>query len=362
MMDSLVNNTILNLTRNSRNNQNFFFLQPSSAFDIYDKKNYTDKYAQVRLFGPTLPYHYHTCEIIKRDTGVKKYFQMPCIAYNPKTGQYIENHDCPLCKAGIKSLQRFYVNAIIRNLENTDMPKPYSRTPSETKPIKIGGVPFIMRSYEEGKDDNGRPKIVYSNSFSPVRVLELSSSVLYAIAEMEKVNLVKHANGERKLTSVTDLDYGCDLMISYRPSETTPAKKYTIQRTADGITPITKEMRKEDILMYDLSILPDFDPEVVKKEFIRSCSRIVNITNKDYVTSLLQDNCIDLKALPSNVTVNTISLSQIKVDNSALPPASDAIDVQVIPQNNAPSLSAPTKPVSISDFDDEIDDEFNDLK
>ena len=352
MMNNLANNTILNLSRTNFGNGNrFSYLNPAIAFDIYDKKNYTgnDVYAQVRLLGPTLAYHFHTCEFINKDTGVKKFYYMPCAAYKPSTGEPIEEHDCPYCKAGIKVSTRFYVNAIIRDLQDETRPKPYPRTDAEKKPVKINDVSFLIRSYTQSTDANGNPKIIYSSSFSPVRVLELPASVIWQIAEMEKVNWMTYEDGKKKLTPITDLERGCDLVISYRPNEATPAKKYAVQRTTEGKTPITKEMRRDEILLYDLSILPDINVEALKKEFIRSCSRIANITNKDYVNSLVGSEGQNMQ---SQVQLNQIPVSQISLNNIQSQPKDEAQWVDNTPKQ------APKSNDSIDALDD---DEFNDL-
>ena len=189
-----------------------------------------NEWSQLRFLpGKILPVKRHWIKILggkeKREITIPRY----CIAFNPANeneprldakGKPIH---CPYCdlthgNEGSSRYEFFYLaNAIVRELQEDE---PRKKAP-HTKEEKKTGI-----------------KDIRSKSWTPVRVVRITSSVAARIQELSEGNLVKGKDKVRKQYDVTDAKYGIDIRIKYKPKGA-GTDKYSADK--DERTPLTED-------------------------------------------------------------------------------------------------------------------------
>lgn len=314
---------------------NYKYPRVSDFVEIFDRKEYTNNYATIRLLGPVAQTHMHIIKSKTKDGKEVMYYQ-PCCNFDPVTQAPVDN-GCPYCEAGIPKTIKYYENAIIRKLESQGEPgnsKP--RTAYENEVRVLGDMKCYMK---ENKTDG---------AWTPVRVVEIPKSLVQKLKNLENLNYYKDENGERKTTSLTDLKYGVDLLIRYSPDQKEPAQMYDVQRDYETTkTPISSEDRKK-LLLWNIYCMPEVDVERIKSEFKRSCSRITNAKNPEYIKSLLEVEAPQKKK-EEQKPVKTVSLDDNEMTDIENEPVRTPVQ-EMEPEDLDPVTSSHV-----------IDDEFEDL-
>lgn len=317
----------------SNNNNRQKSKRVSDLVEVYDKKNYSNKWQAIRLVGPITSNCMHTVKCQGKDPTKPILFFSDCLNYNRETGDF-EDNNCPYCQVGVPKSIKFYQNAIIRELENNPPANKGERTPFEKEVRELGDNKFYVKENKE------------TSSWTPVRMVELPKSLAGKLHNIEVLNFYKDPEtGERHSASPSDLRYGVDLFITYKPDSNDPKEKYDIQRDADsGKTPITKEMRKE-YLFWDLE-LPEIDEKLVRENFKRNALKLLNADNKEELAKVQASLQADTPKTSTPKPIKTVDLDD---DLDDITPAQSAMSEDV-------EIKAPKASVSTMDMD-----EFEDL-
>lgn len=323
----------------------------SELVEVYDKKNYSEDYKAIRLFGPikTDANHIIKGKVKCKDGKIKDViFQVPCLNYNRETGE-MENHNCPYCAYVNKPQVRFYQNAIVREIEENPPLNRGERTESEKQIKSIDGFKCYV------KESRNTP------AWTPVRIIDIPKTLLGDLKKVQDFNKYKDENGTVQLASPSDLKYGVDLLIRYE-EKNEPSKKYSLVRDPDsGKTPITKEIR-QNYLMWDLQI-PEIDEEEIRKEFDRNCKIALPDSahkeiHSEYLAELESKEKSVSKEKPKT-EVKTVGLDEDDLED--LTPAQQAMaESKDVSFESKPSRASKTEYEDLDDSND-LDDEFEDL-
>ena len=226
-------------------------------FQILNLREKANKWIQIRLFGPVFS---KAVFWVQSKKGGKS-FCVPCRCYNPETqeieadvydpwyDEYQRENDINLdrAKRPVRLQKTFYMQAIVRS-EQEKAPTKNSLTSEER---------------ESGIKD------VESDSWTPVYVVPIPTSLLKSIQDLKEDNIVKTKSGTRKSYNVAHEKYGRDIMIRYTDKAgTAPGDMYKAKLVIDeGKTPLTEE--EKEYLTWDMDALyePKASEAEAKKEF-----------------------------------------------------------------------------------------------
>ena len=226
-------------------------------FQILNLREKSNKWIQIRLFGPVFS---KAVFWVQSKKGGKS-FCVPCRCYNPETqeieadvydpwyDEYQRENDINLdrAKRPVRLQKTFYMQAIVRS-EQEKAPTKNSLTSEER---------------ESGIKD------VESDSWTPVYVVPIPTSLLKSIQDLKEDNIVKTKSGTRKSYNVAHEKYGRDIMIRYTDKAgTAPGDMYKAKLVIDeGKTPLTEE--EKEYLTWDMDALyePKASEAEAKKEF-----------------------------------------------------------------------------------------------
>jgi hypothetical protein len=153
----------------------------------------------------------------KREVNIPKL----CVSFDPETESHKKGVECPYCDlAGKRDDFKYLVNAIVRE-EQEDKPKK-AKDPSKSE-AKSGF-----------KDAN-------SDSWTPVRVLRLPSSLFKKIQDL-KLNKKKNKDTDKTETySISHSKFGCDIAIKFNP-DAKGGDMYQVQ--LQDRTPLSEEEKE----------------------------------------------------------------------------------------------------------------------
>jgi hypothetical protein len=202
--------------------------------DIVDMATFpANEWVQMRFVGPIVAYGRHWVTTKKKAGGTTQ-FPVTCLAFDQETEEIDSTKECPWCEAEsekIRSSKDFYVNAIIRSVQEDEPAKKGKPTPDEE---------------ESGFKKKG------SKAWTPVRVVRLTQSLVRELKKLGSLNRHKSKKtGEQKAYPLSDERFGCDVNIMYDPNEKVASKKYTVQK-ADK-SPLTEE--EQDYLLWNIEKL-----------------------------------------------------------------------------------------------------------
>lgn len=240
----------------------------SDFVDVLKKDKMTGDGIRVRLIGPCYRYKIHN---IKGQSKTRKdfFYSIPCPDYNCETDGK-NGVECPYCKAKVPAGLRLLVNAILLDNVNLSMMNPENFNESEREVVEFEGLKF-------------RCKDLHSNSYTPAVVLDLPNGMVSKLQALANTNYVKDSEGHRTYYELTDLKFGCNLLITFNPKASTPNEKYSVvlDPESDKRSAIDPELRKR-LLIWNI-------PEAVKKTFMpidaleekirRDAERIQNADN-----------------------------------------------------------------------------------
>lgn len=213
-------------------------LRLEEVVDIYHFRDHADEWIQCRfLDSDILPVKRHWIKIFAGKE--KKLVTVPrfCVSFDPDTEETNPEVHCPYCDlsseggqdATMRSEHFYLVNAIIRDLQEDE---PARKAEPTSKEKKTG--------YKDIK----------SKSWSPVRVLRLTNSLVARMQELGENNIVKNKKtGQKKAYDVSHPKFGCDINIKYKP-KAAGTDKYSADKV-DGRTPLTEE--EQEYLVWQLS-------------------------------------------------------------------------------------------------------------
>jgi hypothetical protein len=162
--------------------------------DILEMVTLGKKWLTVRLLDTdVIAIKQHWINIIASKTKREVRIPKLCLAHDPATDQPIKGAKCPYCEVDEAGGNAFYLlNVIVRSIQDTAPSK--IRMTSEEKKTGI-------------KDPN-------SSSFTPVRVMRATSTLMGKIIGLKELNKHK-SGGKSKQCDVDDPKYGVDLQIMY---------------------------------------------------------------------------------------------------------------------------------------------------
>jgi hypothetical protein len=205
-------------------------IRPADVVEMYPLG---PQYANLRFVGEVYPYGGHWVKVKKRDGSLGSFYA-PCASFDPDTGRRDSSKKCAWCNNDHGDQIRFsvdyYSNVIVRKLQKTkpeDAPEP---TKAE---VKAGS---LLKGTE---------------TWSPVRVLRMPTSILRGLKEQKELNVHEDAEGNSSAFGVSHAKYGANVMIKKDDKAATAAQTYVIQRGDHA--PLKKEERA--YMLWDLSNL-----------------------------------------------------------------------------------------------------------
>ena len=227
-----------------------------SYMDVIDLHKFDPEWSAIRLVGSVFPIRQHWIPV--QTKGGKKNFSRVCLKTLDPSAH------CPYCEAGFKTSSIFLHNAIIRSIQEDK--------PENKKKLRI----------PEGQEFRKKGDTFWS----PVRVVQLPSTIASKIKSFTKINKVKAKSGAIKCFDVNHPKYGTDLLISFDGDKAGTAK-WDVQK--DVRSPLTQE--EMDYLLYDLDLVYDCIED--EDESLRTLIDIWNkssevITNDDCNISSLR--------------------------------------------------------------------------
>ena len=211
-----------------------------------DLMKLTNKWSTVRfMHSRVLPTATHWFDIIGSKSKEKVSISKMCVGFDMEKESHNAD-DCPYCKLGLTYSISYYANCI-------------DRTAQENKPRKIPKP--TKQELKTGLKD------INSESWTPVRVLRIPSSLAKKIQSLKDLNIRKSKTGEKKSYFVDDVKYGADVNIKY-DAKAAGTEKYQIQLAEKSA--LTEE--EQAYLIWDLS------PELFNIETYEQAQREIKRT------------------------------------------------------------------------------------
>lgn len=151
------------------------------------------------------------------------------LSYDPDTDTMDSSKEDPYLDLPntIQQQKYYYVNAIIRDLQDDEPRKKGEKTKQEKK---------------TGFKEKG------SAAWTPIRVVRLTPGVVTRLQALREINQHR-VKGKKQSFDLTDPQYGCDIYISFDKDSKSVSDKYKLNK--GETTKITKE--EAEYLQYDLS-------------------------------------------------------------------------------------------------------------
>ena len=147
----------------------------------------------------------HWIDIVTKD-GKETRFPKICLAWDPKTEELNPDLECPYCDEGLTLNTSYYLNAIIRDIQEEE-------PANQSKPTRV-------------EKETGF-KAIDSKTWTPVQVLQLTPNTVAKIQGLKELN--KHKiKGELKAMSTSHKKYGMDINILYDEKAKTAADRYKV--------------------------------------------------------------------------------------------------------------------------------------
>lgn len=229
------------------------------VMQMFEFTKHPNEHVRVRLLEKGLiAVKRHWCKIVagksKKEVSIPRF----CVDFNPLNENEPHDNGCPYCKHVGKDRDTspvtnefFYLtNAIIREIQEEEPSKKADHTKGEKK---------------TGFKD------IRTKSWTPVRVLRLTSSMVGRMQELGEQNTKTDKDtGKKKAYDVSHPKFGIDLNIKYKP-KASGSDKYSIDAVGKK-TPLTDEEKK--YLVWNLTeelldLCGRMSPEQAKEDFKR---------------------------------------------------------------------------------------------
>ena len=181
-------------------------LKPADVVDLYELPD--KKFVKLRFFGSIHAYGGHWIETKKKD-GSKGSYYYPCAAFDIEAGKTDSTKSCPWCddeSGHVRFATDYFINGIHRK-DQLNKPERVRATAAETE-----------SGYKEKS----------SESWTPVKAVRLTGSVLRRLQEMKQLNTQENADGDTMNYAVSHPRYGADVSIK-RDKALSPAQMYDVQ-------------------------------------------------------------------------------------------------------------------------------------
>ena len=335
---------------------------PGDIVDLFKLPSQT--YVRIRLIGGVMQTGSYWVTTRKKD-GSTGQFNTGCNSWNPEMHTQDEDKPDPWrdferdqIEAGVARNDRlvrfstqYFMNAIIRNLQDTEPTRKAEHTSNE-------------------KDSGFKEKD--SDSWTPVRVVSLSASVLDAIQKMKEINVVKLRKKDgttvTKKFDVTHPKYGCDVLIMYDPTKQSfkswanrndsLIKASFAKGDNEGYVPSTVSLKSRD---------EEFESEYRPKK--KAAKQVEEVEDTEGFDDADFEEEKPVKKTSKKVRVEDDFEEEpkkpTKKSKSAVEEAEDDFDDDDFEEEKPAKKSASKKPakrasVEEDDFDDFDDDDFED--
>jgi hypothetical protein len=264
------------------------------------------------LVGSVFSYGQHWLPIVTKE-GKETNFPKVCLAYDDEIEEKDSEKACPYCDLIDYIQVHYYVNVIVRELEE-DVPARIRQTPEEKK------TGF--------KDMN-------SDSWTPVRVLRLPAGAVAKLNQLSELNL-HGPKGKRVSYPLSDEQYGRDVMVMY-DKDAAPANQYTFQLGEPTVL-------EEDYLLWNVENLMVPEELKVAKEQAKRLAALSPDSAEDG-----EDEEDDYDPPARKPSAKKPARKQVDDDD-------DFEDEEPV-RKPAPKKPASKKPVVDDDDDDDFEDE-----
>ena len=164
--------------------------------ELFELLKLNNKWVQLRILpkteaneNPMISLKQHWIDIIGSKSRKEVRIPKMCVGHDSLTDQ---TGDCPYCDLGNNPTHFYLVNVLVRSLQE-DAPAKQRRTAEEKK-----------SGFKE----------VGSDSWTPIRVLRVPSSLMLKIQGLKDLN--KHSiKGEKKAFNVNHVKFGADIMLKH---------------------------------------------------------------------------------------------------------------------------------------------------
>lgn len=210
--------------------------KPPRIDELVELLKPTSDFLQIRLVGDVFSYATHWIQI-QTSKGEFKIPKVP-LNFDPYTDSFDETIEDPYQDLPNRETtsKRYFVNAIVRDIQDSEPRK-------KEKPSKSERKTGLM----DGKA---------SKTWTPVRVLSVPSGVAKQLQKIITMN--KHKiKGKVVNCELSDPEYGCDIFIAFDP-DAPGATKWSVQK--GDHSPLTED--EKSYLLWNL----DFTETAMKKE------------------------------------------------------------------------------------------------
>ena len=208
-----------------------------------------NKWVQIRILNTEIiSYKQHWINILASKTKREVRIPKLCLAHDPQTEE--SSGECPYCEVESQSGTNYLLNVIVRSLQ-------------EDAPAKIRSTK--AESASGFKDLN-------SESWTPVRVLRLTSGLMKKVQELKGLNKVKGKDGV-KTFDVNHEKYGVDLNIKYDENAKGP-EKYQVNMaeksplTEEELSYLTYEVSSDTLDAMGLETLAEAKKELSRMQIV----------------------------------------------------------------------------------------------
>jgi hypothetical protein len=226
--------------------------------DVVEVLTLDKKWKTIRLFGPV----YSKAGFwVQAKRGSSKRFYVNCNCYDP------ESHDVSTSK--YDPFYDEYQRQLDSNIEPKDRYIQFSKTFFMQCIVRseVDKLPAKNRLNSSEKK-TGNKDIGNESSFTPVRVIKITTGMMKKIKELKEDNVVKTKSGT-KTFNVSDERFGRDVMVCFNNSEgVPPGEMYKVKLVTDeGRTPLTDE--EKEYLTWDMDSIyePAISDAELKKNF-----------------------------------------------------------------------------------------------
>ena len=302
-----------------------------------------NKWVQIRILNTEIiSYKQHWINILASKTKREVRIPKLCLAHDPQTEE--SSGECPYCEVESQSGTNYLLNVIVRSLQ-------------EDAPAKIRSTK--AESASGFKDLN-------SESWTPVRVLRLTSGLMKKVQELKGLNKVKGKDGV-KTFDVNHEKYGVDLNIKYDENAKGP-EKYQVNMaeksplTEEELSYLTYEVSSDTLDAMGLETLAEAKKELSRMQIVgaEEFDEDADLGKKKSKTSKNSKSFDDEddEDLPVKSAKKPAAKSKKVVDEDDDDFDDDDEDDEAPPKRGAKKPVAKSK--KVVDEDDEDDSDFDD--
>jgi hypothetical protein len=291
------------------------------------------KWVQLRIIpSDVLSYRQHWINILASKTKREVRIPKLCLAHNPNTEEL--EGECPYCGIDSQTSTAYLVNVIVRQLQDD--------------------APAKNRVTKEERESGF--KNMESDSWTPVRVLRLTSGLMKKVQELKGLNKVKGKDGV-KTFDVDHPKFGMDINIKYDGNAKGP-EKYQIN-TGER-SPLTEEEMQYLKWHLDEELITQMGLESLS-EAKKELGRMQIVGAEEFDGDDDEDDLSSKKKKPAGKKPAPSKKRPVDEDDDEDDAFDDDEDDEPAPKKKAADKKpAPSKKRPADDEDDEDDEDFDD--